>query len=573
MVLTNVLPGFALRRNFPFVLLGWLVAFSVAAPADAQITFDRLYPPVVSAGGTATVTAEGKFPSWPPTIHCDRPDVEVTAAEDSGKLQIKVPDTVPPGVAWIRLADPQSASTWVPILVTTAEVIAETEPNDRGEDAKQVDLPAVIAGRLAKRGDSDAFRIDVEAGQTLVASVTAHSLLKSPMDAVLQLSDTDGNVLMQSDDVRGLDPQIVYTADRDTECVLRVFAFPETPNSTIGFGGGGGFVYAIDVTRGAFLDHGAVGAEGVLPFGYNLTAAGTDAANAVQTSPPTRVSPAIVSLPAAAGWDWVRRSSDAAIEHFHRDEYDGTVPAVISGHIQSPDDRHTFAFDAGKGTRYRVSVQSKAYGFPLDSELVVVDQASGKELARNDDVSRGGYDAAVEFSVKEDAPVEVQIGDLVGGYGTRHFYQLVVAPVTPKFELSVAADQFVVSQEKPLEIPVTIDRSGGFSGELRISAAGLPEGVTADPVVSQAKGDTSKSVKLKLTAADAPPAQGSFRIVATPVDEAEQSEAGQSEAGQSEEGQSEAGQSEAAAVEATYSLCPSVQLSEFFLTVLKDVKE
>lgn len=533
------------------------LAFS-ATSVDAQVTFNGLFPPVAKVGESATLTAEGKFPAWPPGIHCDRDDVKLTALKDSGKLQVSVDEDAAAGVAWIRLTDSQSASDWVPILVTAAKVVEETEPNDRVEDSKRLSLPAIVAGRLAKRGDSDSFQVHLEAGQTLVASLTANSMFGSPMDAVLQLTDIDGNVLLQSDDARGLDPQLVFTAGVDREAVIRVFAFPETPNSTIGFAGSADFVYAIEVTTGPFLDHVAVQRSKVAPYGYNLPPIGTEAeesesAATVQTSDPTGVSPAVASLSGALGWDWVRRPTDRSVTQSHRDEFDGSLPALISGHVQSSDDRHAYAFQASKGTRYRAEIRSRVYGFPLDSELVIVDKKSDQELARNDDVSRGGYDAGIEFVAKEDGPVEVRIGDLVGGYGKRHFYELMIAPVTPTFGATVSADRFLVSPEKSLEIVVSIDRRGGFDSDVRVGASGLPEGVTAEPVISKPKGDTSKSVKLKLTAAETPVVHDSFQIVAVPVNDA--------------------GEAIGEEVSASYTLRPSVLLTEFLLTVPKAAKK
>ena len=53
-----------------------------------------------------------------------------------------------------------------------------------------------------------------------------------------------------------------------------------------------------------------------------------------------------------------------------------------------------------------------------------------------------------------------------------------------------------------VDIPVTVTRTNGFEGEIEISLSGLPDGITAAPVKSLAKGDTSKSVTLKLEIAE-----------------------------------------------------------------------
>jgi hypothetical protein len=91
--------------------------------------------------------------------------------------------------------------------------------------------------------------------------------------------------------------------------------------------------------------------------------------------------------------------------------------------------------------------------------------------------------------------------------------------VRPDYTLSLAADQYTLPADKPLEIPVAIDRSG-FSGDIKIEAIGLPEGVTVEPLTSPGEGDAAKEVKLTLTAS-AGAASGPFRVVGGAVDAAE----------------------------------------------------
>jgi hypothetical protein len=101
-------------------------------------------------------------------------------------------------------------------------------------------------------------------------------------------------------------------------------------------------------------------------------------------------------------------------------------------------------------------------------------------------------------------------------------YLLTATAPKPDYELSVKSDAFQLAVGKPLEIPVTIDRSNGFDGEIEIAVAGLPDGVAAAPVKSPAKGDTSKSVQLKIETAegaDVGPFSGAIRITGRVADQ------------------------------------------------------
>ncbi|QDV47050.1 hypothetical protein Enr13x_69590 [Stieleria neptunia] len=502
------------------VPLRWVIAACTIAlcilpsqTAHAQLKLDRIFPPTVAVGSESEVTAEGKFPNWPASVDCDRDDIEITAAKDSGKFTVKIAATAPPGVAWIRLHDGQTATQLHPLIIAPIAVTRETEPNDKRDDAHRVTLPAVVAGRLAKGGDSDAYRVSLKAGQQLVASVTANQLLQSPMDAVLQLTDLRGNVLAQVDDVRGLDPQLVYQCEADQDVLVRLFAFPETPNSTVGFSGSSSFIYVCEMTTGPFLDHLAISGNTALPFGHNLPPSCP-----VVLSPATRVAPSTATVPGGLGWSWVPGRGDEAVPHHHGDDVDVTLPALLTGHIRDPKETHSYSFAAVKGKKYRAEVRSKADGFLLDSKLTISDQKTGGVLASNDDLSRGNYDAGVDFTAKQDGLVDVTVSDMIDGFGPRHFYQLTVRESQPECQLTVTDGQFVLPRDKPLEIPVTVTRTAGFSENVQITALGLPPGVTVESVLSEPKGDTSKSVKLKLTAGQAAGGHATFQIVGTFLD-------------------------------------------------------
>ncbi len=529
----------ALRHRLTWML----VLCCVTSPsAHAQIKLDRVFPPAVAVGAETAVTAEGTFPNWPPNIDCDVDQVSVSAGEESGKLTIKVADDASVGVAWIRFHDDQSMTGLVPLVLSTADVFSETEPNDKRSQANPIELPTLVAGRLAKGGDSDAYRVSLKAGQTLVVSATANQVLKSPMDAVLQLTDLRGNVLYHSDDARGLDPQIVYPTDSDQDLLIRIFAFPETPNSTIGYAGSASFLYTLDVTTGPFVDHVAANEKRAIAFGYNLedqTATVSDIAE--------NLSPPIATIPGALGWSWVPSVDETVHRVLPGDEFEGTLPALMFGHFTKADETHRYSFNANKGKKYRAEVRSKADGFLLDSKLTITDPKSGKTLASNDDVSSGGYDAGVDFTAAEDGPIDVAISEMLGEFGPRHFYQLSIRESKPECQLSIAEDHFVITQAKPLELSVSVHRKSGFQSKIRIAATDLPEGIQAEPVVSEPKGDTAKTIKLKVTAADNAIGHGRFRIVGTILDADDQPTK--------------------ETIQATYNLRPSVPLTEFWLTI------
>ncbi len=530
-----------------------LFGLCVSSTASAQVKLDRFYPPVVSVGGKTVVKAEGKFPNWPAKAVVDRDDVEVVVEKESGQLSVNLSSDVAPGVVWVRLVDDTSASKLVPLLIAPMTAVAEVEPNQKISEATAVNSPTVVYGRLAKSNDIDTFRVNLKKGQTFIASMLAHRPLQSPMDAVMQLVDQRGNVLAQADDDRGLDPQLVYEASEDRELFVRTFAFPETPNSTIGYAGSDSFVYAIRMTNDVFVDHALPlvvppnhSPSNSVAYGWNM-AAKVD----LNQTAATKQSPQIAHVPSALGWQWQTTLPQDAIVVQETDGDDAahaaSLPCIFSGHITEPNQTDRLRFKVKASTRYEAVVHSRAFGFPLIALRRVINVADGSELARNDDLARDQFPAVVAFSSKVEGEVELQISDLVDGHSARHAYSVVISEASATVELTVAEDHFAINKEGSIEIPVTVSRKHGFDKELTITAEGLPEGIKAEPVVSQVKGDSSKSVKLKLVADKNVTYQGPFRIIAS--------------VGSTEDG------SPLASFTATHALQEPITIHEFWLTV------
>jgi hypothetical protein len=61
-------------------------------------------------------------------------------------------------------------------------------------------------------------------------------------------------VAAQNHDAVGLDPQLVFAAPKDGRYLVRLFAFPSEPNSTIGFAGTDNYAYRLTLTTGADVE-------------------------------------------------------------------------------------------------------------------------------------------------------------------------------------------------------------------------------------------------------------------------------------------------------------------------------
>ncbi len=487
----------------------------IAAPPKC----DSLFPAGGQRGKEVVVTAAGSFSNWPATTWVDRKGITVEPESDKGKLKVTIAGDAH-GVYLIRLHDKEGATQLRSFVVDSLPEVAEVEPNNELSAAQKLEQSSIVNGRLEKSGDVDGFRIGLKAGQTLVASMTANQVLGSPMDAVLQLCSGDGFVLVQNDDERGVDPQITFTATHDSDYVVRAFAFPITPNSTIGFSGAASYIYRLTLTTGGFVDHAipvaaaSAGSTDVALFGWNLPES------------------SIVTLPIASKHDRVFAASDkfASSASYVASSHPAVIappsssrekpqliewPATITSRIDKSNEEDVYQVTATKGTKLAIQVESDSLGYRLDPMIQFVAE-DGKVIGEVDDTSRK-RDCLLTQTIPADGTYRIVIRDVHRDGGLRYVYRATIAEAKPEFALTLASDSFVLTPGKPLEIPVAIERKNGFSEVIDVTAIDLPAGVSTEVVKSESKGDTSKSVKLILKAetGQTGPVSGTLQIVGT----------------------------------------------------------
>lgn len=517
-------------RLLPFltVILTLLTA-SFAAPAADPPTIDRLIPAGGQRGTTVSVKIAGKLGEGEirciPAVSTASGSVATTDPSSSwftftfgekrDSVDVAIAANAPAGVHWLRFANQAGATELRPFFVGTIPEISEAEPNARISEANAVQGEAITVNAvLEKAGDVDTYAVTVPAGRTLVASITANRVLKSPMDGVLQIVDARGTVVAQNDDDCSRDPLVEFTAPSDGTWYVRVFAFPAEPNSSIAFAGGADYIYRLTVTSAACLHHAVPLARqsgtGELRLqlrGWNLSA------------PEAVLGASHTSLegPFALPWKVASVPEPVVVEDQLPPERSLTAPVAVTGSLTAfePDE---FLLVATKNAKFSISAEVEEFGSLLDPVLTLTDPA-GKVLKESDDGDRGDRDSRIDFTAAVDGLHRIAVRDRFLGFGPRFFYLLRCTPTQPSVRLSVSSSAITIPADKPAEIPVTITRRNGYAEVLDLRVEGLPEGITAECPQSGKDGDTSKTVTVKLSGRPADPAawSGPIRIFATPA--------------------------------------------------------
>lgn len=490
----------AMSRLLPAGAL--LLAATPVRSAPPEV--NALFPAGAGRGQEVEVTASGTFGAWPVRVHVVGSGLEVEPGEKKGQFRVRVGADAAPGLRLLRFHDDEGASALRPFAVGLRPGTVETEPNDEPAKAQAVaSLPAVLDGRLGRRNDVDGFAVTLDAGQTLVAALQAQAI-GSPMDGVLQVVAPDGLVLDQVDDNPGLDPLLVFEAPTRGRYLVRVFAFPATPDSSIALAGGEAFVYRLTLTTGGFLsgtsplaiEAGHESDAALEGLGWNLP----DGDRRLSLAPTGRADRIVAWHPEWEGSverpvvpTSVLREAPAP----DREPLLLSLPASVTGRIDPPGSEDVYRVELKKGEAVRLAVAARSLNAPLDPVLVVRD-AAGKVVAEQDDTRGEGRDVDLRFQAPADGTFELVVRSLNGEGGPLAAYRLDAQAARPDFALAVSSDRVVAAPGKPAKLEVAVERVEGFDQPIEVVVEGAPAGVKADAVRSEPKGDSAKKVTLTL---------------------------------------------------------------------------
>lgn len=386
-----------------------------------------------------------------------------------------------------RVWTSQGACESMKFVVGDLPEIVETE-YDGNPVPTSVTLPVTINGRIFPREDVDVWTFEARAGKSYTCEVMA-SRLGSALDSRLEVIGPEGDRIAENTDGIGTDSFLRFTAPSSGIYQVRIH--------DINFDGLQHFVYRLTITDGVYVDHvyplgGRRGSSTRFQlFGQNIGDGPLDiqlSADAV-SSWMHRVQPnATTSNSFAIQLSDVDEQLESEPNETPADAAVFSVPTVFNGRIDAPGDVDTWRFAAKKDEIYAIDLKAERIGSELDSVLVIFD-ADGKELARNDDIDARQTDSAIQFTVPADGIYSLSVSERFASRGGLRFaYRLHVAPPPAEsFTLSLPVDSLNLSRGGESKLKIGANRSGGFSGEICLKFENFPQGVTvaADKIEAQ----------------------------------------------------------------------------------------
>ncbi|MCA9162682.1 MAG: hypothetical protein KDA62_06870, partial [Planctomycetales bacterium] len=476
---------------------------------------------------------------------------------------VSVAGNVPPGLYEARAVGRYGISNPRAFVVTELKQASEVEPNNEPEQATELAWPGEIAGRGDQNGDVDYFKFTAKPNERIIINCLARRI-DSRMDPLLVIYDAAGRELQSTREGMRGDPVLDFIVPAAGDYLLKVFDTRYNGGDDYFYRLRVGTFPHLDFV---FPPAGQAGGNRAFTvFGRNLpggqpagltidgrplqklnvnvplpTGAALDELtfNSIIDSETAGLDGREYRLNSPAGWSNPLLVGVASSPVVLEQEPNNAVaaaqaiqtPCEVAGQFYPARDLDWFQFSPKAGETYVVELISQRLGRPTDPSLIVeqvVTPATAEQpevvrtLASVDDAANSGspefrastFDPAAKFTIPDDFPTGGIVRVLVrDGYSEvtgdpRNAYRLVVRPPQPDFRLVAAAGSpqaasLLLRKGGCVEVRVVAFRQDGFDGEIKVTASGLPGGVTCAPAVI---GPGVDSTTLVLVAAENAPA-------------------------------------------------------------------
>jgi hypothetical protein len=393
----------------------------------------------------------------------------------------------PPGIVRYQAANANGA-TAVGKLVVGAEPDVVEEPRRREPQVLPAP-PVAVSGQVARIEEVDRYQFSAPQAGLVTGELFARRL-GSPLNAIVEVRDPAGRLLVNEADTEGRDFSFTFAAAANVPYTVSIYDVDFRGNRQytyrLALRGGPRVVAAIPTAgrRGETRQIELVG-YGVASGAAKLESVTRDVTLPADSAANTFNYRLETPHGAAAPFSLGVETQDQTVETRAGSEAIAlSVPAAVTGVLEERFGTDRYAIRGEKGKLFRISVEAARFGSPLDVSLAIVGP-EGKELAVNDDLP-GTTDAGLTFAVPADGTYELVVSDTSGQSGTRaSVYRLMIEPAAPDFAISIPEMASIALGGK-VNLAVKIQRQAGFKDPVQLAIAGLPPGVapTGDLLVA-----------------------------------------------------------------------------------------
>lgn len=354
-----------------------------------------------------------------------------------------------------------------------------------------VSLPITINGRIYPRNDFDDYRIFMKKGETIDASVSAEKF-GSPLDARLEIIDSNGRTLVDNDDAVGVDPSLLFTAPVEGNYLVRI---RESAGK-----GSPAHVYRLSISNKPLVKFAyPLGAKAGSKSRFEILGANLNDSN-VEINIPDQ--PGLHQL---FSGDNIFTDVGNFIEFLETPTTDGSnviknLPCAINGKILRVDEVDSWQIELEAGQKLYFESKGMGLGSPCRPKITVLDP-NGKEASII--VSTSDLDPFSYFNASAKGMYTLKVTEEIPGRAGINFaYRILInTGASKKTSVVFVENSITVPRSGEAVLNLKIERSPGFDSQVDLSLDGLPDGITINPPAPFfAKGGSQVTLKLKANA-------------------------------------------------------------------------
>ena len=379
-------------------------------------------------------------------------------------VELSVAENTIPGIYPLRVQTEHGVSAALPLSCDSLP----QRPASATSPASPAELPAAFSGVVTGSQRPRVYFRGL-AGQRIVADVECRRLAAS-IDPVLEFCDARGVPLRIASGrvYLGGDPRVELRLPEDGLYFVTLHDLRYRAQGVNPFRIKLGDLSLFDAVFPPVL--GIDGTDRLEPIGSGLQAGQTLPVGAVASTDRFEIPVPIPAGTAVAGPAPMVRSSRGAelVEPLAGDPGQAPVVSlpdppwlVINGRLEQPRERDEYVFQAATRQKLRITVEAHAFDSPLDAQLQVLREDTGKLLTANDD-QPGTPDPQLDVELPEGVEkIRVRVRDLTGRGGPRFSYRLCIAPAeAPGFKLDLLTRRVNLPRGGRAVIELRVNRSG-----------------------------------------------------------------------------------------------------------------
>ena len=509
-----------------------------------QPWIDRVVPLGARSGSTVTVELHGRFLSNVTGVQFDSTDLRWVETKEaaSGRVLglIEVAKNAALGPHRLQLLSQDGPSNSRLFNVTQFPAVAESEPNDRLEQAQPIELTAqILDGYMKGRVDIDTYVFEARVGERWTFDVRSMEY-GSYLECEMILFDAAGERVAFNDDRNDVDetPFLEHTFANSGRYYVQLDQYRGPQNVPCEQNCG----YMLRISQLPLIQ--AASPLGA-PRGTNprMTLVGT-ALDSVESVYLTRVRGAEYyrmtypfTMPISIGPDpkraadlpridgevldrsadhlearfavppdartglwrvWATGPKGAAdglsieisdlreFEETNSDQADWRQGAVvINSSLDVEGEEDIYRIEAVAGKPIRIWTLASQLGLPYIDTVLELFDSENNLLAEHDDVMSGqgtvigNPDSSLVYVPKQDGPLKLVVRDRIGRGGATFQYRLKIESAHPGFQLLAQPENFTVARGESAKLGVLLIREPGFKEGVEVWVEGLPPGMDA----------------------------------------------------------------------------------------------